>query len=188
MELLQAIKERRTIRKFKPDPISKELLEELIKNAMWAPSAMNTQPWKFYVFTGASRQGLISIAEGCIDQLDSRMEKLFNEKMRNMVRGYFHDFGGAPAIVVLVSHLPSEAVYQKGSLFSASAAMQNFLLLAHEAGLGTCWMTGPLWVEEDIISYLNCPGWGLVGLTPIGWPEQSPPIPPRKHEVIEWRE
>ena len=52
MELLQAIKERRTIRRFKPEPVPKELLEQLIKDAMWAPSAMNTQPWKFIVLTG----------------------------------------------------------------------------------------------------------------------------------------
>lgn len=188
MELLQAIKERRTIRKFKPDPVPRELLEKLIKEAMWAPSAMNTQPWKFFVFTGGARQGLVSIAEGCIDQLDARMATLFNDKMRGMIRGYFRDFGGAPAIVVLMSHLPPESVYQKASLYSACAAMQNFLLLAHEAGLGACWMTGPLWVEEDIIAYLNCPGWGLVGITPVGWPDQNVPTPPRKNEVIEWRD
>ena len=188
MELLQAIKERRTIRKFKPDPVPRELLEKIIKNSMWAPSAMNTQPWKFYVFTEDARQGLISVAEGCLDQLDSRMEKMFDGAMRNMIRGYFKDFGGAPAIVVVVSHLPAEAVYQKASLYAACAAMQNLMLLAHEAGLGTCWMMGPLWVEADIINYLNCPGWGLVGITPVGWPEHTPPAPPRKDELIEWRD
>ena len=126
MELLQAIKERRTIRRFKPEPVPKELLEQLIKNAMWAPSAMNTQPWKFIVLTGQARQGLISIAEGCIDQLDERMKTLFNEKMRGMVRGYFRDFGGAPAVVVVLSSLPPEEVYRKGSLFSSSAACSFF--------------------------------------------------------------
>ncbi|MCZ1075750.1 nitroreductase family protein, partial [Rhodococcus sp. A5(2022)] len=48
----------------------------------------------------------------------------------------------------------------------SSAALQNFLLLAHEAGLGACWMTGPLWVEQPILSYLGYPDWGLVGITP----------------------
>ena len=110
MELLQAIKGRRTIRRFKPEPVPRELLERLIQEAMWAPSAMNTQPWKFIVLTGQARQGLIAIAEGCIDQLDERMKTLFNEKMRGMVRGYFRDFGGAPAIVAVVSSLPPEEV------------------------------------------------------------------------------
>jgi hypothetical protein len=48
-------------------------------------------------------------------------------------------------------------------------------------------MTGPLWVEEQVLDYLGCAGWGLVGITPVGWPDQNPPVPPRKHETIEWR-
>lgn len=187
MDLQTAIKERRTIRKFKREPVPRELIEKLIKEAMWAPSAMNTQPWKFIVLTGSSKDGLIAIAEGCIEKLDVRMQSLFNDKMRSFVRGYFKDFGGAPAVLALLSHLPEEEVYQKGSLYSSCAAMQNFLLLAHEAGLGACWMTGPLWVEDAVVEYLNCPGWGLIGLTPVGWPDQIPPVPPRKHENIEWR-
>lgn len=187
MELLKAIKERRTIRKFKPDPVPRELLDKLIQDAMWAPSAMNEQPWKFFVFTGEAKQGLIHIAEGCIDKLDLRMQSLFNDKMRTMVRGYFKDFGGAPVVVALVTKMPAETVYQRGSLCGSSAAMQNFLLLAHEAGLGACWMTGPLWVEEAVLEFLGCPGWGLIGLTPVGWPDQSPPTPPRKERPIEWR-
>ena len=188
MELTQAIRERRTIRKFKPDNVPQELLEKLLKEAMWAPSAMNTQPWKFIVVTGAAKEGLIAISEGCLDKLDSRMQELFNDKMRTLVKGYFKNFGGAPAIVALVSHLPKEEVYQRGSMYSSCAAMQNFLLLAHEAGLGACWMTGPLWVEDAVLEYLRCSGWGLVGLTPVGWPDQAPPVPPRKHETIEWRD
>jgi len=187
MELAQAVRERRSIRKFKPDPIPQELLERVLRQAMWAPSAMNTQPWKFFVCTGAAKEGLIAVAQGCMEKLDIRLQKLFNEKMRELVHGYFRNFGGAPAIVAVVSQLPEEDVYRRGSLFSSCAAMQNFLLLAHEAGLGTCWMTGPLWVEEAVVEHLGCPGWGLVGLTPVGWPDQSPPVPPRKHETIEWR-
>ena len=187
MELIQAIRERRTIRKFKPDPVPPSLLESLIEGAMWAPSAMNTQPWKFIVLTGPAKDGLIAIAEGCIEKLDLRMQTLFNDKMRTLVRGYFKDFGGAPAVVALVSHLPAEEVYQRGSIYSSCAAMHNFLLLAHEAGLGACWMTGPLWVENAVLEYLGCPEYGLVGLTPVGWPDQNPPVPPRKQKTIEWR-
>ena len=80
MELLQAIKERRTIRKFKAEPVTRELLEQLIKNAMWAPSAMNEQPWKFYVLTGESKEGLVHISEGCIEKLDLRMQNSLMKK------------------------------------------------------------------------------------------------------------
>jgi len=52
MELVQAIRERRSIRGYKPDPVPRELLEEIIELANRAPSSMNTQPWHFHVLTG----------------------------------------------------------------------------------------------------------------------------------------
>jgi len=52
MELLEAIKTRRSIRAYKPDPIPKEVLTELLDVARWAPSSANTQPWEFYILTG----------------------------------------------------------------------------------------------------------------------------------------
>lgn len=74
-----------------------------------------------------------------------------------------------------------------GSYQSTAAALQNFLLLGHEAGLGTCWMTGPSWVEDEILALLDhSKGWRLLALTPVGYPDQTPPVPPRKHEDIIW--
>ena len=52
MGLLEAIKSRRSIRAFKPDPVPKEVLTELLDVARWAPSGANAQPWEFFVLTG----------------------------------------------------------------------------------------------------------------------------------------
>ena len=52
MELLEAIKTRKSIRAFKPDPIPREVLTELLDVARWSPSGSNTQPWEFFVLTG----------------------------------------------------------------------------------------------------------------------------------------
>ena len=186
MELLQAIKERRSIRKFKPDPVPVEVLETLIKNAMWAPSGMNTQPWKFIVLTGAKQQRFIDLAGQAIEKLDARLKELFNDKMRTFIHGYFKDLGGAPAVVVILTAIHEQEVYMLTSYQSSAAAMYNLLLLAHEAGLGTCWMTGQLWVEKELLDFLGCPQWRLLGITPIGYPDQIPPVPPRKCEDIAW--
>lgn len=186
MELLQAIKERRSIRKYKTDPIPKELLEELVHGAMWAPSAMNTQPWKFFVLTGEKKEQFIEIAGKSIANLNKRLLELFDDKMKNMVHGYFKDLGGAPAVVVVLTSLPEHPIYKVGSYQSASAAFYNFLLLAYEAGLGTCWMTGPLWVEKELVEFLGQPDLNLLGLTPVGYPDQTPPVPPRKDEEVIW--
>lgn len=186
MELLQAIKARRSIRKYRPDEISQEVLESILKNAMWAPSGMNTQPWKFIVLTGEKKQAFLDVSKKAIVQLDARLRELFNEKMRTFIHGYFEDLGGAPAVIVVLTAIHKQDVYMLTSYQSSAAAMQNLLLLAHEAGLGTCWMTGQLWIEKDILEFLGYPEWRLLGVTPIGYPAQTPPTPPRKDETIVW--
>lgn len=190
MELLQAIKERRSIRKFTGQPIERALLEKVIKNAMWAPSGMNTQPWKFMVLEGAAKDQLIEISNKAIDQLDKRMRELFGDKMRTFIRGYFKDLGGAPSVVVVLTADHEHDVYMLSSVQSTAAAVQNLCLLAHEAGLSTCWMTGQLWVEKDILEFLGMSeGYRLEAIVPIGYNGQSvePPVPPRKDEEIIWK-
>ncbi len=189
MELIQAVKTRRSIRRFKPDPVPRELLAGILGEALWAPSAMNTQPWRLFVLTGAKKDELVAIAAKSIAQLDARLKLLFKENMRTLVHGYFKDFGGAPAVVVALAKVPELEGYMDGSYQSAAAAFYNFLLLAHEKGLGTCWMTGPLWVEAELLAFLgHKEGWRLLALTPVGWPDQVPPVPPRKHADIFWLE
>lgn len=186
MELLQAIKERRSIRKYRPDPVSQDILEEIIKNAMWAPSGMNTQPWKFIVLTGSKKSQFLDMSKKAIIQLDARLKELFNDKMRSFIHGYFENLGGAPAVIVVLTAVHEQDVYMLSSYQSSSAAMQNLVLLAYEAGLGTCWMTGQLWIESEMLRFLGYPEWRLLAITPIGYPDQAPPIPPRKDETIVW--
>ena len=188
MELLQALKERRSIRKFKPEPVPRELLDEVAQKALWAPSGMNTQPWKFVILTGERKDLFLEISGKAITYMDSRLKELFNDKMRSFIHGYFKDLGGAPAVAVVLAEASETEVYMLSNYESATAAMYNLLLLAHEAGLGTCWMTGQIWIEKEVVEFLGFPGWRLVGVTPIGYPDQTPPVPPRKDGAIVWQE
>ncbi|MHB8126671.1 MAG: nitroreductase family protein [Desulfitobacteriaceae bacterium] len=188
-ELYKIIQERRSIRKFKPDPIPKEILEKIIKMGMWAPSAMNTQPWEFYVFTGKARDQIVSLLGKSVQGIGPRLKELFNEKMQKITQGFFQNMGGAPAIVLVLSKRLPVFQYQEGANQSCAAAIQNLLLAAHIEGLGACWMTGPLWIEDEILTYLGrLENSRLVAAIPIGYPDQSPPVPPRKHETIHWME
>lgn len=188
MELRQAIMERRSIRKFKDKEIPKELIEEIIKLSMWAPSAMNTQPWKFYVICGDKKEELKKIMSHSFKDLQYRLHDLFKDKMVNMIEKYFTNFGNAPYFIVVTTDKLSNEVYQIGAYESAAAAIQNLSLAAHEAGLATCWMTGILWTEGEILKFLNAPDKRLVGILTLGYPDQEPPIPPRKDEKIIWIE
>ncbi len=188
MELETAIRGRRSIRQFSATPLPRAELAGLVEKALWAPSAMNTQPWHFYVVSGRRRDELEKVLMRSFGALLPRLRQLFKEKMVQMMRGYFLNFGNAPHFVVVTCDRLDVPEYQEGARQSAAAAIQNFCLLAHEAGLGTCWMTGPLWVKEEVLNFLAAGDQCLVAVVTIGRPEQSPPAPPRKAGAFQWLE
>lgn len=186
MELTKALRERRSIRKFKSDSVSREMLEGLLETALWAPSGRNTQNWKFAVLTGKKKDQFLRLSESVIEHVDPELRELFNDKMRLFIHGYFRDCGGAPAIIVAVTENSDKPEVSAANMQSAAAALYNLMLLAHEAGLGTCWMTGHMAVEQQLMELIGCEGYRLVGVTPIGYPDQTPPVPPRKAGKILW--
>jgi nitroreductase len=167
--------------------VDRALLEELLKTAMWAPSGMNRQPWKFLVLEGGALERFVQFS---IRATDSMLEPLrvqgFNEKMQKFIQGYFRDLGGAKTVVVCLSKSSDTYLKDHADMVSCAAAFSNFLLLAHEAGLATCWMTGYVDAEEELMRLLGVSGYKLVGATPVGYADQTPPVPPRKGEDIVW--
>jgi nitroreductase len=115
--VLQAIRERRSIRKFTAAPVDKETLRAILQAGQWAPSGMNNQPWRFLVVT----------------RDDPRMEKLAEcTKYSHVVRA------SAACICVFLdkSAMYSEMKDHQG----AGACLQNMLLAVHALGLGAVWI------------------------------------------------
>lgn len=189
MELKEALHTRRSIRKFTDRPVPRPLLESLLKEALWSPSGMNRQPWKFVVLQGKAFDDLVALSTGMAGTMEGPLQaQNFNEKMRAFITGFFKNLGGAGTAVVSLSKAAPTELADHANMVSAAAAFYNFLLLAHEAGLATCWMTGYLNVEADLFRLLGIEGYKLVGVTPVGYADQVPPVPPRKHEDIVWME
>lgn len=189
MELQQALHERRSIRRFTGQPIERELLEKLLEDSRWAPSGMNRQPWKFVVVRGEALKALLQLSAGMSSRMEEPLKaQQFNEKMRALIKGYFRDLGGASVVVVCLAKAADTYLADHANMLSGAAALYNFLLLAHEAGLGTCWMTGYDHVEKELLELLGVEGYKLVGVTPVGYPDQTPPVPPRKGEKVLWLE
>jgi len=112
MDALEAIKTRRSVRKYKPDPVSKEVLKTLVDAGRLAPTARNEQPWEFVVVTDAAkRQRLVDLA----------------------THGKF--IAEAPACIVVLCK-PSDYYLEDGS-----AATTQIMLAATALGLGTCGST-----------------------------------------------
>lgn len=118
MEVRECILGRRSIRQFTSDPVSREIIQALITDTIFAPSACNFQAWKFVYVTDAAT--LSNYVEAGANALLKKAPGCLVVAYRNdiFVSGYAH------------------ADY----IQSASAAIQNFLLLAYDRGIGTCWV------------------------------------------------
>ena len=149
MDILQAIKERRSIRKYSEEPISEDQLNQILEAGRWAPSRGNGQPWKFIV----------------LDDGDIR-----KELAEVIPAGKF--LAQAPqGTAVVVDPEISKHPEQEGA-----AAIQNILLAAHALGLGTCWISvhGTDWAETAA-KVLGIPDeeW-LISVVSIGYPAEAP--------------
>jgi nitroreductase len=200
MNLSEIIRERRSIRKYLDKDIPRDILNELLEDALWAPSGTNRQNWDVYVVKGEKKEKLLNSMVLASEIFKPTLEKLFPEKMVNITMNFFKNIGGAP--VVLLVYMPKHTYELKQDMstlekyklehnrftnaLSAAALIQNILLLAKEKGLGTCWMTAPKNAEDEINEEMGITEKELVSVIPIGYPDQNPPAPPRKGEKIHW--
>jgi len=160
MDVFDAIKTRRSIRKYLNKPVEREKLSRVLEAARLSPSAANRQPWKFIVVKDEeTKKKLVS---ACHNQ--SWMAE-------------------APIIIVACA-LPSEAwVRSDGEEYwkvDVAIAMQDLILEAWELGLGTCWIGS--FREEEVKRILGIPDEvRVVALTPLGYPaEEKGPVTRRK--------
>jgi nitroreductase len=186
MELSKVIKERRSVRRFKSDPIPRNVLEGILDLAQWAPSAMNRQDWRFIVFEGENKEALLKITATAFDHFRPVLEKNFPDKPKVLEasKRFFETYGGAPVIILAYGgHFPMGME----DPYSVSLAVQNLLLAAHDAGLGAVWADAAVFYKEKEINELvGMEGRKLVCLIPVGYPAEEPKAPPRREGRIQW--
>ena len=142
MDVFTAIEERRSCRKFLPEPVAEEIIEKILEAAAWAPSPLNMQPWEFIVITNSGKKDEIH-AESI------RCKAWALEKSGwKWIGGYKVDFlKAAPVIVAVVGDSSKSGVDMfmeggsTGYQHACAAAIQNMLLAAHASGLGGIWFT-----------------------------------------------
>lgn len=180
MELSEIIKNRRSIRRFKPDPVPGHVVDNLLELAQWAPSAMNGQDWRFLVVKGEKKTALLKITAAAFEHFRPILEKNFPDKPKviEAQKIFFETYGGAPLIVLAYGGHFSDG---KEDPYSVSLAVQNLLLACHAAGLGAVWADSPaLFKEKEINELMGMEGRKLICLIPIGYPAESPKAAPRK--------
>ena len=160
MDVFEAIRGRRSIRKYEPKPVPDDLVKKILEAAVWAPSASNIQPWKFIVIK----------------------DKKVLEMVRKISPGYF---GDAPLAILVCSD--KERAYRLGgelgrnylTIADCAVAVQNMLLAAYASGLGTCIVKS--FSSTAIRHILEIPdGTEPELLVIVGYPDQSPKPPSRR--------
>ncbi len=186
MELLEAIRTRRTIRQFQSRPVPRAELEAILEAASWAPSGFNRQNWRFIVLAGEEKRRLLAEARiGFIQRL-GEVQQRPAPSVAALTQAFFEYAEVAPVLVAVYSDVPLSQDVEAG--LSVAAAVQNLLLAAHARGLGTCWNTRGLYVADAIRRFLNVPeSWDLIALIPMGYPAESPEPSPRLGDRVSWR-
>ncbi len=142
MDIFEAIKGRRSCRKFSPEPIPEDDLNLILEAATWAPSAANNQPWEFLVISSAD------IKQKIFNEVQERKRELFEKSGWKWLDRYQVGFLlEAPIFVAVVGNPKKTGADQflegrgEGYAHGCAAAIQNMLLAAHALGLGSLWFT-----------------------------------------------
>lgn len=194
-QVFEAIKNRKSIRKYKPDPIPQDKIERLIEAARWAPSGENAQPWRFIIIEDKDKIKTIGSIAGMADRRQfsaefaagetaERLKKIKDPAKRQKVMdkltgGHVSSFlENAPLVIMVcgrkdVWDLP----------YDCSAAIENILIMAVAEGLGTCWVESPVMDvrdEEKIKMLLKIPkSMKVLTALAVGYPDENPKPRPR---------
>jgi nitroreductase len=162
VDVFQAIRDRRSIRKYKDAPVEREKIEQVLEAARLAPSWKNLQCWRFLVLMDPARK--TAMLSAFAD--DNPGKKALSQ---------------APVAIPVCAD-PAESDRSHGIDYyvaDASIAFSQICLAAHALGLGTCWMG--LFDEADVKAKLNIThNMRVIGVTPLGYPDQEPKPRPRK--------
>lgn len=184
MELTEAIRKRRSIRRYREDPVPEELLRELLELACWAPSAENEQPWYFVALTSPEeREKLCRTMEQVAEDMRVHLETILPRHPRIVgeTANFLRRLGGAP-VCILVFQQRDYGELRDSMLESTAAAIQTLLLAARERGLGTCWINAATHLGHGpILRELYAPDKGeLVSIVTLGTPARAPVAAGRK--------
>ncbi len=156
--MFEAIETRRSVRKYKPEPVKEEHLKTILEAARLAPSAGNKQPWRFIVVR------------------DSAKKKELAEKASNQ------NWIGEAGVVIVAIGMPKDdpSVYERWVERDVMTAVEHMVLTAWELGYGTCWIGA--FKQKDVKEALGIPeNYSVINLLPIGVPDQKPEPRGRKN-------
>ena len=182
MNTLEAIEARRSIRKFKDEPIPEEMLQTALRAAILAPSAKNRQPWRFVIVRQDRRSEMVHVMREGIERSKMKGKSIGSSEATAAIMEQ------APVTVFVfnpdgihpwLTHSPEQMFREVLDTQSVGAAIQNMLLAALDVGLGSLWICDVFHAYEELCNWLGEKG-QMIAAVSFGYPDQSPSSRPRK--------
>ncbi len=196
--MLSAIKNRRSIRKFKSDDVPRSMIEEILQSGILAPSSKNRQPWSFIVVTGNAKEELLEAMRRGLKREQER--PLLPESAQYLCGAEYtlKIMEKAPVIIFIMNSMgldvhstlkPEERIFEICNAQSIGAAIENMTLTATELGLGSLWICDTYFAYQELCDYLKADG-ELYAAMAVGYADEKPLARPRKSmdAVVEWRD
>lgn len=187
MDVINAIRTRRSIGKVKNESIPKELIEQIIEAAVYAPNRYITQPWRFFVISGDGRKALskvmeeIAVQSGIDVQTEQGKAKLEKEKNKPF---------RAPVIVAVAAEVTEDGkVIRLEELGAVYASIENMLLTAHSLGVASYWKTGKACYHPKMKEFFGLkPKDEILAFVYLGYADMEKKMAPRKPaaELTKW--
>lgn len=195
--MIDAILNRRSIRKFKETDVSPTIIEEIIQAGILAPSSKNRQPWRFTVVSGAAKAGMLSAME----------QGILREEMNPLLPGSSAHLDGARCTLEIMKQAPvtifitnalghdlscalteEDRISEICNAQSIGAAIQNMTLTACALGLGSLWICDIFFALEELTTWLHAEGQLFAALA-VGYADEHPEPRPRTgmDHITKWR-
>lgn len=173
MDILEAIRTRRSVPQYKPDPIPREVIEELLDAAVWAPNHRLTEPWQFYVLGNEHKRRFAEIRR------DARRAALPNPdapEAQPALRKFYEDTVNAPVIILVTAAGHSDEELKEENYWATFAAAYAFMLGAWSKGIGSYFRTGKGIVDSPLLRrLLDLPDdRRIIGVMYAGYPAAIP--------------
>ena len=184
------LRTRRSIRRFKPDPIPDSVIREILHTATFAPSAHNRQPWRFVVLT--EKLSITQFAEKMAAEFKQVLQQdhLPPEEIQKRLLRSQERISGAPVVIIACVDMTEMEQYpderrKKAEYLIATQSVANagmhILLAAHAEGLGGVWICSPLFAQPAVQDALNIQkSWEPQAMFLLGKPLETPEVRERK--------
>jgi coenzyme F420-0:L-glutamate ligase / coenzyme F420-1:gamma-L-glutamate ligase len=184
------LRTRRSVRRFKQDPVPDYIIQKILETAAYAPSAHNRQPWRFLVITSISTKNILANVMAADFRRDLEHDQLSEDEIQTRLEKSHLQITTSPVIIILCMDMSDMDSYPDArraeaekimAIQSTANAGMQMLLAAHAEGLGCVWTCAPLFTPNTIKNTLHLSGtWEPQGMFYLGYPAEIPQVRKRK--------